>query len=43
MVDINKNAELEQTFNLLKENGEFDIKPCDITNIEDNPKYKNWN
>lgn len=40
MVDINKNAELEQTFNLLKENGEFDIKPCDITNIEDNPKYK---
>ncbi|MBQ8134804.1 MAG: hypothetical protein IJ192_10435 [Clostridia bacterium] len=46
MADKNTNESSEllaQTFKALQTDGEFDIKPCNITNIEDNPKFKKLN
>ncbi len=38
----NENSDMisEEIYKDLQKNGNFDIKPCNITNIDDNPKYK---
>ena len=43
MSEQNKNElslAAEKVLQELQKNGDFEIKPCDIKNIEDNPKYK---
>lgn len=44
MSEQNKNTEMplamKDVFNELQSSGDFEIKPCKVTNIEDNPKYK---
>ena len=44
MSEQNKNTEMplamKGVFNELQASGDFEIKPCKVTNIEDNPKYK---
>ncbi len=43
MSEQNKNElsfSAEKVLHELEKNGDFEIKPCNVTNIEDNPKYK---
>ena len=43
MSEQNKNElslAAEKVLQELQKNGDFEIKPCDVINIEDNPKYK---